>query len=168
MWVWIFGNMDMFLCLCVLGLGESHVLPLGLMSLGLCVLARALCEPWIRKLLCPSLLHSPLWLVPCLSRSRQVYVKKREADSTLPFMYERPRVVLQRGSQVLRLQMGQMWVYQLPRESLFFCWDFCFVFIYSFPCFLIGCCCLFLLALRQGLTIYPWLVWKPLCRPVTP
>lgn len=69
MWVWIFGNMDMFLCLCVLGLGESHVLPLGLMSLGLCVLARALCEPWVRKLLCPSLLHSPLWLVPCLSRS---------------------------------------------------------------------------------------------------
>lgn len=136
-------------------LGESHVLPLDLMCLGLCVLARALYEPWIMKLIRSVL---PSYIVPsglclvCLVLDR---LMSRKEKQTLPFMYERPRVVLQRGCQLPRLQMGQMWVDQLPRESLFCCWGFCFVFIYSFPCFLIGCCCLCLLALRQGLTIYP-------------
>lgn len=80
--LWEYGYVSMSVCPGLdssLGLGESQVLPLGLMCLGLCVLARAVCEPWIRKLLCPSLLHSPLWLVPCLGLDS--YVKKREADS---------------------------------------------------------------------------------------
>lgn len=64
----------------------------------------------------------------CLGLDRFMSRKEKQ---TLPFLYERPRAVLQRGSQLPRLQMGQMWVGQLPRESLFCCWFFVlFLFIH--------------------------------------
>lgn len=133
------------------------------------MLARALYEPWIMKLIRSVL---PSYVVPsglclvCLVLDR---LMSRKEKQTLPFMYERPRVVLQRVRQLPRLQMGQMWVDQLPRESLFCCFlGFLFCF-YLFISLLFDWLLLSLLACFEAGSHYiPLADLEPLCRPVTP
>lgn len=50
---------------------------------------------------------------------------------TLPLVYERSRDVLRRGSQFPRLRIGQIWVGQLPRKSLF-CFVLFLFYIFAF------------------------------------